>query len=186
MNYKIITITLGILVLISLSIGFISAETYYVGDTFEINTGFEIVNCSVIDSTYDLDGLDLNWSGKNILISTSPYSYPNNLTISCWVIKYGEEVEQHYHSGGSSCSYNKDYDWKCGSWTSCINGTQTRTCNKRNNCGSIYGRPDVINDCSDKIILDTNDTIIDDPIIEDELSWWGKFVNWLKGLFSRD
>ena len=33
------------------------AETIYSGDTIEIPTGLEIVNCSVINSTYDLEGL---------------------------------------------------------------------------------------------------------------------------------
>jgi len=165
----------------------VSAIDIYSGDTIEIPTGFEIVNCSVISSTYNTEGLDLNWSGENIIVSTSPYYQSDNLTIDCWVIKYGEVKEEHYHSGGgSSCSYNENYDWKCSDWTSCINGTQTRTCNTYNNCGSIYGMPDVTNNCSDKIILDNNDTIIDEPIVEDDLSWWDKFVNWLKRLFGRD
>lgn len=183
---KQITIILTIGMLLSM-IGLAWAETYYVGDTFKINAGFEIVNCSVTNSTYDLEGLDLNWSGENIIVSTSPYYQPDNLTISCWVIKYGEEVEKHYSSsrGGGSCSYNQNYDWKCGSWTGCINGNQTRICNPRNNCGNTYGRPDVINDCSEVIILDNNDTIMDEPIIEDELSRWRRFINWLKRLFSR-
>ena len=181
------TITILTIGMLLSMIGLALAETYYAGDNFEIPTDYEIVNCSVIDSTYDLEGLNLNWSGKKIIISTSPYYYPDNLTISCWVIKYGEEVEQHYSSGGYSCSYNPNYDWKCGSWTDCINGIQTRTCNTYNNCGGTYGRPDVTNNCSDKIILDVNDTIIDDPIIvDDDLSWWDKFVNWLKRLFKRD
>ena len=165
----------------------VSAEIHYVGDSFEIPTDYEIVNCSVINSTYGEDGLDLNWSGKNILISTSPYSHPDSFSISCWVIKGQEVTEQHYSSGGgSSCSYNTNYDWQCGSWTSCMNGTQTRICNERNNCGSIYGRPKVINNCSEVVIVDNNDTIIDDVVIEDEdLSLWTRFWNWFKGLFGR-
>ena len=180
MNKQIITI----LTIISL-ITIVSA-TYYSGDTIKIPTGFEIVNCSITNNTYNLTGLNLNWSGENIIVSTVPNYKSDNFTISCWVIKGKNVVEKHYSSGGgSSCSYNPNYDWNCEPWGACINQTQTRICRERNNCGSIYGRPNVVNNCSDVIILDVNDTIIDEPVIIDEpLSWWDNFVNWLKGLFS--
>ena len=78
---KQITIILTIGMLLSM-MGLVWAETYYVGDSFEIPTDFEIVNCSATDGTYGTDGLDLNWSGKNILISTSPYSLFKNFSLS--------------------------------------------------------------------------------------------------------
>jgi len=133
-----------------------------------------------------------NTSALNILVDNLiativiPVDYlPGDFEITFYGYKEGNIVQKHYSSGGG-CSYNPDYDWKCGDWTSCINGEQTRTCNARNNCGSIYGRPVVINNCSDVIMLDVNDTQIDDPIIPDEeLSRWQRFVNWLKRLFGR-
>ncbi len=94
---KQIIIILGLALMIGM-ISLVSAEIHYVGDSFEIPTDFEIVNCSVINSTHGIDGLDLNWSGKNILISTSPYSYPDNFTISCWVIKGKDIIEETYSS----------------------------------------------------------------------------------------
>lgn len=89
-----------LLITIILSIGIVSS--IYAGETVEIPLEFEIINCSVISSTYDLEGLNLSWYGKNITLTTSPYYQPDNLTISCWIIKCGEIVEEHYSSGGSS------------------------------------------------------------------------------------
>lgn len=57
--------------------------------------------------------------------------------------------------GGGSCSYNINYDWKCSSWGECVDGTQTRTCNNLNNCGSTYGRPDTEQTCIIEIIPET-------------------------------
>lgn len=49
---------------------------------------------------------------------------------------------------GSSCVYDKNYNWECSEWTGCINETQTRVCNERNNCGGVYGRPETERSCS--------------------------------------
>jgi len=97
----------------------------YPGQDLVIPTEDEIVNCSVINSTYNLEGLNLSWNEKNILISTDINYQPDNLTISCWVIKYGKKVEQTY-GGGGSCSTT----WNCSEWSECINGQQTRNCSK--------------------------------------------------------
>lgn len=51
-------------------------------------------------------------------------------------------------SRGRSCIYDVDYDWECGEWGECINGTQLRECKKYNNCGNSYGRPIVERNCS--------------------------------------
>ncbi len=32
-------------------------------------------------------------------------------------------------------------DWTCGNWSICVNGTQTRNCTDRNNCGTEESRP---------------------------------------------
>ena len=189
MKKQIITSILGLALMIGI-ISLVSAETHYVGDTFEIPTDFEIVNCSVTNSTYGIDGLDLNWSGKNIIISTSPYSYPDNFSISCWVIKGRDVVEKHYSSGGGSCYYDTNYDWECGSWGSCVNGEQTRTCKEYNNCHSTYGKPNETQSCVDGVIDEINqtdlnqtgDVILDEP---EKVGFWRRFWEWLKGLVGK-
>lgn len=38
--------------------------------------------------------------------------------------------------------------WSCGSWSSCINGRQTRSCTDRNNCGTNSGKPPTSRSCT--------------------------------------
>jgi hypothetical protein len=47
----------------------------------------------------------------------------------------------------SGCVYDVNYDWNCTEWSSCSNRVQTRQCLERNNCGGIYGRPEVVRSC---------------------------------------
>jgi hypothetical protein len=47
----------------------------------------------------------------------------------------------------SGCVYDINYDWNCTDWSSCSNRVQTRTCNNYNNCGTVYGRPEVVRSC---------------------------------------
>lgn len=117
---------------IILSTTIVSAISFYAGDTIEIPIDYEIVNCSVTNSTYDLEGLNLSWEEKNIIISTSPYYKSDNLTISCWVIKGKEIVEVsppvHYSFGGGSPSSKKDKDNISvvnANATDKLNGTET-------------------------------------------------------------
>ena len=155
MKTQTIAIVLGI-VLISL------ASAMYSGESKTFDFEFEIVNCSITENTYDLEGLTLTWNNTNVTISTVVNYKPDNFTISCWVTKYGK-VEERSHSGGRgiSCRPQKDFDWNCGEWGDCINGTQTRTCKEDNNCRNTYGRPNVTKGCIDISIP----TPIDDVII---------------------
>jgi len=38
-------------------------------------------------------------------------------------------------------------DWNCTEWSGCINGTQDRTCEDVNNCGSEEGKPEILQSC---------------------------------------
>lgn len=44
----------------------------------------------------------------------------------------------------SSCTES----WSCGAWSSCSNGTQTRTCSDANACGTTVNRPPLSQSCS--------------------------------------
>jgi hypothetical protein len=39
-------------------------------------------------------------------------------------------------------------NWSCGSWGTCSNGQQTRTCTDSNNCGVTTGRPAITQSCT--------------------------------------
>lgn len=47
-------------------------------------------------------------------------------------------------SGGTTCVEN----WDCGSWSSCYNGQQTRTCTDKNNCGTSVSKPGTLRTCA--------------------------------------
>lgn len=45
---------------------------------------------------------------------------------------------------GSSCSES----WTCGAWSTCTNGSQSRTCTDANACGTTINRPPLIQSCT--------------------------------------
>ena len=84
----------------------------YAGESKTFDLEYEIVNCSIINNNYSLEGLNLTWNNTNATISTVVNYKPDNLTLSCWVIKYNEVIQSSgSSSGSSSCSYNKNYNW---------------------------------------------------------------------------
>ena len=135
------------LVLIVFSIAIVSSM--YAGESETFDFGFEIVNCSVINNSYNLNGLNLSWNNTNATISTVVNYKPDSFIISCWVIKQ-KIVEEHIPSGGGgggSCKYNKNFDWDCSEWGDCEDETQERICKYYNNCGNTYGKPNEIKSC---------------------------------------
>ena len=116
---KQILIILGI-VLISLS------SAMYAGESETFDFGFEIVNCSIINNTYNLNGLTLSWNGTNATISTVVNYQPDSFVVNCWVIKYKEVIQE---STSSSSSSKKHYDIHdlIGSYTKWLRKGETIT-----------------------------------------------------------
>ena len=88
------------------------ASAMYAGESKTFDLQYEIANCSIIGNTHNLEGLNLTWEDTNFTISTVVNYKPDNFMISCWVIKYKEEVVVSvYHSsgGGSSSSSSTVY-----------------------------------------------------------------------------
>lgn len=148
-----ITIMFGIVLL-----SFVSAIDYNLiaGGSITIPLSYHIVNCSIENNSSNLDGLNLFWYGKNVTISTVINYKPDTFTLSCGVIKFGEFVEEEITPsvGGWRCAYEKDFDWNCSDWGECIEGTQTRTCKKYNNCGNFYGKPLEVQNCTVSVKTD--------------------------------
>ncbi|MGD0576487.1 MAG: peptidoglycan-binding domain-containing protein [Candidatus Staskawiczbacteria bacterium] len=44
-------------------------------------------------------------------------------------------------------------NWQCGSWATCSNSTQTRTCTDSNNCGTTTGKPSLTQSCTMPVIV---------------------------------
>lgn len=95
---------------------------------------------------------------------------------SIWGVFGNEEEDDddddYDRRGGGSCIYNKKFDWKCSEWSSCVDGKQTRTCKKYNNCYNTYGKPDEIQTCDDTIILPDDKDDKDDEDDEKGIKWW--------------
>ena len=79
----------------------------------------------------------------------------------------------------SSCTPN----WNCGSWSSCLNGQQTRTCTDLNSCGVSTNKPTESQTCTST--CNTNaDTNCDNIVSRTELRDYG--LKWINAQISRD
>ncbi len=56
----------------------------------------------------------------------------------------GMDGSQQQQPSQPSCTEN----WDCGSWSSCYNGQQTRTCTDKNNCGTSVSKPGTLRTCA--------------------------------------
>ena len=54
--------------------------------------------------------------------------------------------------GGGASSYVCVENWDCGNWSSCINGTQTRTCTDSAMCGTTLTKPETERACSPNFV----------------------------------
>jgi len=144
------------------------AETIYSGECNSIEfPNEEPVNWSVEGNNSDMDGFSYEKNKTNITYCFHPLFKSDNFTITFY--NYQEvEVDSGNSggsSGGSSCKYDENFDWQCGSWGECISGQQIRTCKKYNNCHNTYGKPKEIQNCL--VQIQQNDTG-EPPIIEEK------------------
>jgi len=119
-------------------------------------SGIETIFCNQSNfSKCDLNGngiLEPNFAGWILPPTNSSNSTENNETPVVTTTTTGGTG-----GGGGGCTYNVNFDWKCSDWGECINGTQNRTCQKYNNCGTTYGRPETMQECFSEI--ETNENI---------------------------
>lgn len=63
-------------------------------------------------------------------------------------------------SGGGGSSSSKrgcKENWKCGEWTNCIDGEQTRECVDLNNCGTVGHKPEEKVGCESPLVASCKD-----------------------------
>ena len=136
-------------------------------DTIEFSNIYP-VNWSVEGNSSDMTGFSYDKNGTTIEYCFHMLYKPDNFTITFY--NY-QEVD--ISSGGSHCKPAKDYNWNCSLWSVCVNGEQTRTCNKYNNCHNDWGRPKTNQTCFE--ILTTVDNVIDElvdtPVDESNTIW---------------
>lgn len=101
MNKLILPIILGMFLLISVS-------AIYAGETYTHDFSNPIINCSIINNTYNLEGLNLSWSDSIAKIDTQINYQPDNFSLVCWINQTTYEQEVIVSSGGSSHKNRKN------------------------------------------------------------------------------
>jgi len=79
-----------------------------------------------------------------------PYYHPYNYyfdglidEVKIWNRALSESEIMKEYEGEEECIE----DWQCTNWSDCINGTQIRTCNDLNNCGTENNKPEESQEC---------------------------------------
>jgi len=138
-------------ILILFAISLVSlASAIYPGncDNFEFEKE-GIVTWSVQGNTSSMDGFSFTQNGTKVEYCFSGDFAPDSFILTFYNTIEGEEVELHHSSSrGFSCKYDKEFDWNCSEWSECVDDIQTRICEKHNNCGSSYGKPNEKQYCS--------------------------------------
>jgi len=154
----------NIIITMMMVLTFISlTSAMYSGETFEKRFDYPIINCSIENNTYNLDGLNLTWS-KNILTLKTDINYqPDNFTLVCW-------INQSYYSSHSGSNHREEViieyfcennETICDDFPSCENKEFVqRYC--ITNCGEVTIDYKV---CEKEFINETIDEIV---IIEEE------------------
>ena len=126
-----ITIIVGIVLLSFVSAIYSEETLIYSGETFEKVFNYPIINCSIENNTYDLNGLNLTWVNKTATIQTQINYRPDNWTLVCLLNK------SYYSSSGGGGSSKKiialekciDTNWVCSVFPECEeNKTVSRDC----------------------------------------------------------
>jgi hypothetical protein len=116
-------ISLGILLIASISAMNLTADEPYSFDLGEVYSYYEITgNSTEVD-------LNVFQEGTIVTIIPDKYMKDDNFTITF----YNEDQEVIFSSGGSSGGWSFKEHWDCGEWSECLNGVQTRTCYYPNN-----------------------------------------------------
>lgn len=140
-----------------------------------------------------------------ITLDTSDYSigtYSTELKAKIGNNEFSEQgsqftiSEESSSSGGSDNDDEDDYgscvtDWECGEWSACIDGQQTRTCEKERLFCTAGALPEEIRACGLGLDFDfLGDTgIFDNPIelnenIEDSTGFVSRITGAVSGVFS--
>ena len=88
-----------------------------------------------------------NDTSNNQNITINEYLYVSSIPDISVGSGRGSPISSTSVIPASSCLTN----WTCAAWSSCINGTQTRSCSDSNTCGNVYGRPETTITCGTNI-----------------------------------
>jgi hypothetical protein len=118
------------------SVGEISSSCEGVGE-------YDFTGCLGNSTGYVNGSITCYDEGSRIRIENLSYS-----GILGSVATVGDDNADSPSGGSSNCIYDEDYDWNCSEWSECVRGIQERICKRWNNCGSIWGKPEIEKNCS--------------------------------------
>ena len=94
-----------------------------------------------------------NCNGQNEFILKCDGTSKNNY--NCTFTGQSYKVSGLSHSAVIELGPCKE-SWSCNSWSSCVNGTQTRICTDKNDCGTNLSKPADNQGCNETITLQSN------------------------------
>jgi len=153
-----IFVLLGLIILTAI------ASATYAGETYTHDFNYEILNCSILNNSNNLDGLNLTWSDSIATINTVINYQPDNFTLSCWVNQAYEVVEVHKRGGWGRPNYPNQTQQENSSVI--LENTNTNLSAPADN-----NLPPILNITSEEINKETKGFF--------EWLW-----NWFKGLFK--
>ena len=160
----IITSILGLALMIGL-ISLVSATTIYAGNNYSFQSE-EYAYWDVVGNSSNMKGMNVTWEDGNITLRFDIRYKPDNFTLIFFnneteVIKEVEVPVHHYSGGGGTSYIYRD----------------------RNVTEFIFLGEDCEEDLCEIDINDTSEIILEDE--PEDLGFWRRFWNWMKGLFGK-
>jgi len=124
---------------------------YYNGTTWRIIQNFPTGSLTGCNNTAGTDGTKTitftpdNTDGTHYVRAIEAADAVTAASSSCPNILWGNIDDMSFTVNAIQESCNED--WTCGAWSSCTNGSETRSCTDANSCGTTLSRPPVTQSC---------------------------------------
>jgi hypothetical protein len=133
-------VVLFFLLIVPLASAFNASTSSYTADSFHLGS----VGSNGSTASYEFRSTTTYQQPSSNQSTTSSYSF-----ISGWYKAATQEEEEggsqqpSSGGGGGGCTEK----WDCTDWSSCVNGTQTRTCTDANKCKTTKNKPNETQSC---------------------------------------
>ncbi len=141
MNKILLTLTLSLFL-----IGGVMAFNIYGGETVyypltNYVQNITALNYSIVNNTYNLDGLDVTWNSTGLLVHAAINYRPDNFIILVNISGYNNQIEVPSSSGSGESSGPCITTWKCSDWLcNFTTGIAIRSCSKEKENCMIYSK----------------------------------------------
>jgi hypothetical protein len=104
----------------------------------------KLATAAVLPEFINDGGVETNYGGYSITIAKVAYDTYQGTLVSTEPNAPVITLQTTESGGESGCQES----WTCGSWGSCVDGTQSRTCTDANACGTVVSKPAEAQACS--------------------------------------